>query len=347
MTDQHHDMHDFSAADMEKYWQGLLPPAAMYALEKAALDDPFLADALEGYRHLASTADNSSAGDLTLLKDRMTKRISNSQKKRFNWWRPAAAAILILGTSLIGYLLVQRSTPASQDQVSAPVQQPDSVSSLVKIIPPAKDSALVLPNDVAIATPKVLPVLPAAAPAPATASGAIEESTEKADSSRQTPPTAVAAAENRIPEQVSENAAAKAATPDTGLVARSDSKKEEALNEVVASGYSAKKKPAAARKETQVKNLSVEVQNAVPVKGWNDYNQYLKEQAQIPDSLQGLHGQVVLMLTVKSNGKISDIAVEQSLHPVLDEEAQRLVKEGPSWKILKGRKASVYVIVPF
>jgi len=41
---------NYTAADIEKYWKGKLSSAEMHAMEKAAMDDPFLADALEGYK---------------------------------------------------------------------------------------------------------------------------------------------------------------------------------------------------------------------------------------------------------------------------------------------------------
>jgi len=43
------NINTFTAADIEKYHKGLMSPKERHALEKAALDDPFLADALEGY----------------------------------------------------------------------------------------------------------------------------------------------------------------------------------------------------------------------------------------------------------------------------------------------------------
>ncbi|MBT1686614.1 hypothetical protein [Dawidia soli] len=45
MADDHHDI--------ERYLNGELSPAEMHALEKKALYDPFLADALEGAAQLA------------------------------------------------------------------------------------------------------------------------------------------------------------------------------------------------------------------------------------------------------------------------------------------------------
>ncbi|MBL7744982.1 MAG: hypothetical protein JNN00_16025, partial [Chitinophagaceae bacterium] len=43
------NIQTFTAADIEKYHKGLLSAKEMHAMEKAAMDDSFLADALEGY----------------------------------------------------------------------------------------------------------------------------------------------------------------------------------------------------------------------------------------------------------------------------------------------------------
>jgi len=96
---------NYTAADIEKYWKGKLSPAEMHAMEKAAMDDPFLADALEGYK-------NTSLADLDLLKERLDKRISafvpilNLKRKRFTWVRVAAAVIIIVGVGLLVQQLV-------------------------------------------------------------------------------------------------------------------------------------------------------------------------------------------------------------------------------------------------
>ena len=43
------NIKNFTGADIEKYHKGLLSSKERHDLEKAALDDPFLADALEGF----------------------------------------------------------------------------------------------------------------------------------------------------------------------------------------------------------------------------------------------------------------------------------------------------------
>src|SRR6187455_435729 len=74
----------------------------MHAMEKAAMDDPFLADALEGYKD-RSLADS----ELDALKERLDKRVGavvpilNLKRKRFTWIRAAAAIIIIIGVGLL------------------------------------------------------------------------------------------------------------------------------------------------------------------------------------------------------------------------------------------------------
>lgn len=103
-----HTIKTFTALDIEKYQQGLLSPKERHDLEKAALDDPFLADALEGYH---STPVNISA-DLTELKNRLTEKTEEKKvipldttagKRAFPWLRVAAMIIAVAGAGLLVY----------------------------------------------------------------------------------------------------------------------------------------------------------------------------------------------------------------------------------------------------
>lgn len=84
-----------------------MSPQEMHALEKAALDDPFLADALEGY-----TGQTAVSADISELRERLAGRISEKQNKvipvtrpgsSFSWWKMAAMIVLIAGAGLIVY----------------------------------------------------------------------------------------------------------------------------------------------------------------------------------------------------------------------------------------------------
>jgi hypothetical protein len=96
----------YTAADFERYHSGTMPANEMYELEKAALEDPFLADALEGYAYTSSFK-NDVAG----LKERLNEK--RKKKKGFSislfaqsgWWRIAALLIIIMGAGYFFYRL--------------------------------------------------------------------------------------------------------------------------------------------------------------------------------------------------------------------------------------------------
>ncbi|MBK8953347.1 MAG: carboxypeptidase-like regulatory domain-containing protein [Chitinophagaceae bacterium] len=116
----------FTAADIEKYHKGLLTPAERNALEKAALDDPFLADALEGYAIPGVTI----AADIDDLKKRLAERTaeaivvkmeaSGGKAVAFPWLRIAAAVVIIGGVAALANQLFYN--PKKTDIAQAPVK---------------------------------------------------------------------------------------------------------------------------------------------------------------------------------------------------------------------------------
>ncbi|MES1218839.1 MAG: carboxypeptidase-like regulatory domain-containing protein [Bacteroidota bacterium] len=101
---------NYSAADIERYHKGSMTAMEMHALEKAALDDPFLADALEGY---ISVPVNQSE-DISILEKKLDERINKKEKakvvplknSKLPWLRIAALFIVIAGAGLITYQFV-------------------------------------------------------------------------------------------------------------------------------------------------------------------------------------------------------------------------------------------------
>ncbi len=99
------NIKNFTAADIEKYHKGLLSAKERHDLEKAALDDPFLADALEGYA--VAGVDHST--DLYDLKKRLAEKVEAGKvivmktggKSSFPWMRAAAVVIVIGGLGLL------------------------------------------------------------------------------------------------------------------------------------------------------------------------------------------------------------------------------------------------------
>jgi hypothetical protein len=116
-----------------------------------------------------------------------------------------------------------------------------------------------------------------------------------------------------------------------------------ALNEVEVKAIQTKAK----RSKYQTSYPTVMVQDAEPVYGWVSYDQYLENNKKIPAGPPALKGNVAVSFVVNKKGELSDFKVERSLAKSYDDEAIRLISQGPAWKLLKGRKARITVIVGF
>jgi hypothetical protein len=100
----------YTAQDIEQYFEGKLTPQQMHAMEKAALDDDFLAEAMEGYGAMQSA---DWKNELAVVKDTFnnnnTAKIIPLPKRNNNWWKTAAAILLLGGGAVASYLLVNKT----------------------------------------------------------------------------------------------------------------------------------------------------------------------------------------------------------------------------------------------
>lgn len=121
----------YSAADIQLYLDGKMSPAEMHALEQAALDDPFLADAIEGMQetlvHHDANLIEAHLWDIhQKIEDRTRKQSSGKTRViAFRWWQVAAAAVVVVTGSLWGYNYFQQkaSAVAAQDQLAIAKQE--------------------------------------------------------------------------------------------------------------------------------------------------------------------------------------------------------------------------------
>jgi outer membrane biosynthesis protein TonB len=139
----------YSAADIEKYLRGELPPREMHDLENAALEDPFLADALDGM----STLPSGLGSDLDELHARLKARVAavpdrDNIRRAIPRWSIAASIILLLGIGSIVYytfltggrskiVAPAPSTPASSSPVAAASPPPAETTVPAEPPPPA------------------------------------------------------------------------------------------------------------------------------------------------------------------------------------------------------------------
>jgi TonB family protein len=124
-------MTDYSN-DIEKYLNGKLTPAEMHALEKKALSDPFLAEALEGAEYIGGA---EFSKDVSALNENILKRKTTS-----TWaWpvRIAAGIILVAVASFIVWVtfnpeteqgLAQKQTTSGTDNQTKAQTTPSAES---------------------------------------------------------------------------------------------------------------------------------------------------------------------------------------------------------------------------
>ncbi|HEY4334670.1 MAG TPA: carboxypeptidase-like regulatory domain-containing protein, partial [Puia sp.] len=119
----------YSAADIQKYLQGDLSAREMQALEAAALEDPFLADALEGIENDRSLrGETPFHEDMAALKDRLDRRLTQKDKTLVmplyrSVWKVAAAVILLAGLGSIAYRYLLNGRPSTQALASTPTDK--------------------------------------------------------------------------------------------------------------------------------------------------------------------------------------------------------------------------------
>ena len=89
----------------------------MHELEKQALDDPFLADALDGYAHINKPATKQLSLLQTQLEERIAQQQENKNVFNFSWQRlsiAAAAGLLFVSASILFWIKGQKA----EDQIA-------------------------------------------------------------------------------------------------------------------------------------------------------------------------------------------------------------------------------------
>jgi hypothetical protein len=359
------ESNTYTALDIERYYSGQLSTVERHALEKAALDDPFLADALEGYGFT-----KTQSTDLASLQQRLQNRIEKERKKRGvffignNWMKIAALLILFAGG---GWLVFQTvSTKNEEVAIEEVVINKSSENQTPAIIQKVADSTDLF-SDTAINNQLVAIEKEQQTDLPARQNSiTVYKSTSNAtlppppvstfsqplkDSFRGEMYAADDMAVVRLEKQVDASSRSNAIAKEkdlSGRVSGADTIKNfdvvlqrsaVALNEVVVLNKKAKTEKPDARQRMQMTVDTLE-----PAEGWGYFDDYIASNIKSPDKLNSkpISGEVELSFEVNKKGEPINITVTQSLCEKCDEEAVRLLKEGPKWK-KKAKKGKVKI----
>lgn len=342
MNKEENDKKQYTVVDIDRYLRGKMSAAEMYAIEKAALEDPFLADAIEGYNERSTLQHQDVNEDLDELKYRLKDRIEPVKEELIvgiRWWRVAAVILLLAGTGSIVYKVVNTSglqgksvltknDAYKQDTVRTSVTENKSV---------AVDTASIALNESAESTsPKA---------------GLMESKREKLLKSKALNPfryrlksanPVAVPLEDSAPQSLKYELDKDKA----GMASVSKTIKEEPIASKKIPETASQNEVASDRRVIGRGYLSIRY-DAEPEIGYAEYNKYVEKNKKYDSLATQLHGDVVISFFVSASGKLSNFNIEKSLSKPLDEEAIRLIKNGPAWKVLKNKQTKVEFPITF
>jgi hypothetical protein len=397
--------------DIERYLNGQMSAAEMHAFETALLNDPFLAEATEGYRDQWKKIDLQP--DLQSLHKQLnskTKKASVITGSFRQWMSIAATLVVLLSVSVVLYRIFSQQDK-QPTEIVASNQTTKTEPTETKPSPAVSDSQT---NTIAITkTPETNPALQIESKnqtkqktvetgAPVltvgetkitneTASGNAPVSTLPAEETAKKDNSNVASIskpiETKMPKLfkfsgkvVDENnnplpfanikeqtsgigtyadvngnftlvSADSILNVETKFIGYGNALSRIKMNEeqkivlrdetVIANApskealYERNKKRTSAR-ESEVNEMST----TQPESGWSNYNVYIANnlrEPQISDKTKSKRNEVELSFDVNPDGTLSNIKVERSNCRSCNNEAIRIVKDGPRWKSKTGK----------
>lgn len=85
--------------------------------------------------------------------------------------------------------------------------------------------------------------------------------------------------------------------------------------------------------DTEPENIEYGYTQATPVMGFEKLYSYIREEIHYPDTLkeEKIIGTVQVGFVIEKSGKVTNVSVKSGLHPLLDKEAIRVIKNMPNW----------------
>lgn len=107
---------NYSVEDIGRYLQGKMSAKEMHDMEKAALQDPFLADAIEGYSNATFSESHKHLNEITaaLQPQKEATKIVPLPLKNFYWWKIAAMIILVVGVGVLSWYIINSNNSADK-----------------------------------------------------------------------------------------------------------------------------------------------------------------------------------------------------------------------------------------
>ncbi len=360
----------YSSSYIQQYLQGKLSSTQMHEIEKEALNDPFLADVIEG---MTKGLDHYEE-DVELLKNKLFKK--KSKKNTIIAWT-AAASFIVLVTAAV-FLFPPKSGNIKQTVAKKTVVQFEKeeqnndknilIDSAIADTPVNTSSAAASPEAIhkkeerSRSTTMTTKELTDARPLPLPSSVINKEDVQEKTVETKNENKSTTASENsHAPENQSvqphTESVEKKLNARANKSIKADNNKEYEIalqdsvvfDEIVVNGYSSetKKNTKKSKESTLDFRTGARPVYAKPITGWNNYEKYIKQNKRIDNTDALIHGTVILSVFIDQDGDMSNFIIEKSLSPFYDKEAIRLIKDGPKWKSRKKGSEKITVYLEF
>ncbi len=319
--------------DIDRYLRGELSPEEMHALEKAALDDPFLSEALEG---IENAGRNNFLFDLHRLDYAVHERTRKKKGKHIQMWGwtvGVAATVLLVALSgfyVISLLRDQRAQQLAMEETAellknATEPKDTLVIRLYKSATPmertsdnarAGSAAQNEPLETADAVPEI-----SAADAQVNEVQGVQKDVEKA----QTEPSAVSGEPFREPPSL---ASADQREQEESLAGRTSDRME--LQKRSAAGVREVAPSVEVTIENDLTNKPSGFMPAAPQDGEARFKTYLRDALKLPDEATEV-SMMTVRFTVEANGTVAGFQVLKGVNQEFDETFVRAIQNGPAW----------------
>ncbi len=336
---------------IKQYLNGSLDTATMHAIEKEALEDPFLADALDGL----STDDVHLDESIANLQYRLSQRISTKKSRFlpvFDTQRYMVAATLLITIGAAGiyfyFYRYQQTTektvevalmprpqpelkPAQPSPVKVKLQPQESLANTTQKRPlktniskdfnldKEKENVAVLRNNKSIASDVQLRKLPQQAPMAEVTTTSIPANDEILIKQ-----SSIAEAKD-VSAKLSKKVAEQSKEESADNVDPSEEKTASTNNAIIANADFLISKNTASK----------------PVDGLANYNKYLKLNT---PKIDGKSAIVVLSFTINALNNLGDFKIVNSSDKSFNDAAINLVKNGPAWQIDPTKQSDTILI---
>lgn len=110
----------YTIEDIGRYLNGGMSAKEMHDMERAALQDPFLADAIEGYSEASMQQSSKHLNEITavLQNDKQAAKVVAMPTKSFHWWKVAAMIIVLAGVGAVSWYLIGVNEPDGVQNVA-------------------------------------------------------------------------------------------------------------------------------------------------------------------------------------------------------------------------------------